>query len=90
MIEMSEASGQVHLAQMLSLGDILFAQQIRHAPDCVKPIDATPEQNARWNECVAGLNCGKGYYYGCKNKSGDQFASCDRDDCCLFRIHRHG
>ncbi len=78
-VKLSEGVTQSHSAPLL-LGGTRLVYLTKRIPECVKTVDATEEQEKRWERCVAGLKCRKGVHY-CSNDAGDQFASCDKNDC---------
>ena len=79
-VEFDISSGRVLLAVLPLLGTSQSVQS-KSIPDCVLPVGATEEQIQAWNECIAALDCRRGFWYGCSNENGDMFASCDKDDC---------
>ncbi len=65
----------------LSLGVGLSVQSKKSVLDCILVNDPTHRQMASWLECVENMECESGYSYRCINNDGDEFATCNADDC---------
>ena len=80
-VALGDSSGRVLPVAHLALG-VGLSVQSRSVPECVLPADNNKKQRKRFKERKANLDCEDGGgWYSCQNDAGDEFATCDADDC---------